>query len=99
MVKNGMRAVHPGEILREEYLVPLNMSANALSKALHVPPARINEIVRERRGITPDTAMRLVRFFGGDAKSWLNLQVEFDLKIAESEKLENIQRSISPMAA
>jgi antitoxin HigA-1 len=99
MVKNGMRAVHPGEILREEYLVPLNMSANALSKALHVPPARINEIVRERRGITPDTAMRLVRFFGGDAKSWLNLQVEFDLKIAESEKLENIRRSISPMAA
>ena len=99
MVKNGMRAVHPGEILREEYLAPLNMSANALSKALHVPPARINEIVRERRGITPDTAMRLVRFFGGDAKSWLSLQVEFDLKVAEAEKLEDIKCSISPMVA
>ena len=94
-----MRAVHPGEILREEYLEPLGMSANALSKALHVPPARVNEIVRERRGITPDTAMRLVRYFGGDAKSWLNLQTEYDLKVAASEKQKEINKLISPMAA
>ncbi len=99
MIKNGMRAIHPGEILREEYLIPLGMSANALSKALHVPPARINDIVRERRGVTPDTAMRLVRYFGGDAKSWLNLQIEYDLKIAEAQNLDEINRSISPMAA
>ncbi len=99
MVKNGMRAVHPGEILREEYLEPLGMSAHALSKALHVPPARINEIVRERRGVTPDTAMRLVRYFGGDTKSWLNLQTTYDLKIAEAEKLSEINKTISPIAA
>lgn len=98
-MKSGMRAVHPGEVLREEYLEPLRMSANALSKALHVPPTRINEIVRERRGITPDTAMRLVRYFGGDAKSWLNLQMAYDLKVAEEEKSSEINRSISPMAA
>jgi len=70
-IKDGMRPVHPGEILREDYLVPLEMSANALSKALHVPAPRINDIVRERRGITADTAMRLTRYFGGDARSWL----------------------------
>ncbi len=99
MSKNGMRAVHPGEVLREEYLRPLGMSANALSKALHVPPARINDIVRERRGVTPDTAMRLVRYFGGDAKSWLNLQTEYDLKVAEASSLKEINQSISPMAA
>lgn len=99
MVKNSMRAVHPGEILREEYLEPLGMSAHALSKALHVPPARINEIVRERRGVTPDTAMRLARYFGGDTKSWLNLQIAYDLKIAETEKQSEINKTISPMAA
>ena len=66
MIKNGMRPVHPGEVLREEYLVPLDMTPNALAKALHVTPARINEIVREKRGVTPDTALRLSRYFGGD---------------------------------
>lgn len=74
MIKNQVRPVHPGEILREEFLAPLGMSANALAKALSVPAPRINEIVRERRGITADTAMRLARYFGGDARSWLNLQ-------------------------
>lgn len=76
---NGMRPIHPGEILREEYLAPLGMTANALATALHVTPARINDIVRERRGITPDTALRLARYFGGDAETWLNLQQAFDL--------------------
>lgn len=79
MVKNGMRPIHPGEILREEYLAALNMSVNALATHLRVPATRINEIVRERRGITPDTALRLAAFFGGDASSWLNLQQAFDL--------------------
>ena len=68
MFKNGMRPVHPGEVLREDYLKPLGMSANALAKALSVPaPTRINHVVRERRGISADTAMRLARYFGGDA--------------------------------
>ena len=96
MLKNGMRPVHPGEILREDYLTPLNMSANALAKALHVPAPRINEIVRERRGITADTAMRLARYFGGDARSWLNLQAAYDLRVAEMENAKQIQKEIEP---
>lgn len=97
--KNAMRPVHPGEILREDYLVPLGMSPHALSKALHVLPARINDIVLERRGVTPDTALRLARFFGGDAQSWLNLQQSYDLKIAEKALLSKILKEVQPMAA
>ncbi len=81
-IKNGMRPVHPGEVLREDFLLPLDMSANALAKALHVPAPRVNDIVRERRGVSADTAMRLARFFGGDARSWLNLQAVYDLRVA-----------------
>src|SRR4051812_29559849 len=98
MVKNGMRQIHPGEILREEYLVPLNISANALAMALHVPASRIGEIVNERRGITPDTALRLARFFGGDAQSWLNLQQAYDLKVAEREFGRVIEKEVHPLA-
>jgi addiction module HigA family antidote len=99
MFKNGMRPVHPGEILREDYLVPLNMSANALAKALNVPAPRINDIVRERRGITADTAMRLARYFGGDARSWLNLQAAYDLRVAEIENAKRIEQEIIPAEA
>jgi addiction module HigA family antidote len=99
MFKNGMRPVHPGEILREDYLVPLNMSANALAKALNVPTPRINDIVRERRGITADTAMRLARYFGGDARSWLNLQAAYDLRVAEIENARRIEKEITPAEA
>ena len=74
MTYNGMRPVHPGEILREEYLLPLGMSVNALAMQLRIPATRLHEITKERRGITADTAMRLARYFGGDAQSWLNLQ-------------------------
>lgn len=96
MFKNGMRPVHPGEILREDYLEPLHMSASALARALDVTPARINEIAKEQRGITVDTAMRLARFFGGDAQSWLNLQMTYDLKMAEKEIGELIEHKIRP---
>ena len=99
MLKNGMRPVHPGEILREDYLVPLNMSANALAKALNVPAPRINDVVRERRGITADTAMRIARYFGGDARSWLNLQAAYDLRLAERANAKRIEREIVPIAA
>jgi addiction module HigA family antidote len=99
MFKNGMRPVHPGEVLREDYLVPLGMSANALAKALNVPAPRINDIVRERRGITADTAMRLARYFGGDARSWLNLQTAYDLRVAEIKHAKRIEREIAPAAA
>ena len=96
MIKNGMRPVHPGEVLREDYLMPLGMSANALARALNVPAPRINDIVRERRGISADTAMRLARYFGGDARSWLNLQAAFYLRVAEIENAKRIEREIVP---
>lgn len=82
-MKNNMRPVHPGEVLRKDYLEPINMSANALAVALRVPAPRINDVVREKRSVSPDTALRLAKFFGGDAQSWLNMQAAYDLKIAE----------------
>lgn len=99
MLKNGMRPVHPGEILREDYLVPLGLSGSVLAKALNVPTPRINDIVRERRGITADTAMRLARYFGGDARSWLNLQAAYDLRVAEIENAKRIEREVTPAVA
>ena len=99
MFKNGMRPVHPGEILREEYLIPLGLSANALSRELNVPAPRINDIVRERRGISADTAMRLARHFGCDARSWLNLQVAYDLRVAEIANAKRIEKEVMPKAA
>ena len=98
-IKNGMRPVHPGEILREDYLVPLNMSAHALAKRLHIPASRINDIVLERRGVSADTALRLAYFFGGDAQSWLNLQSMYDLRVAEIAKSSSISKQIEPLAA
>lgn len=97
MPKNGMRPIHPGEILREDYLAPLGMSVNALSAKLHVPATRINDIVRGRRGITPDTALRLAAYFGGDAVSWLNLQQAYDLKITEAKVANRIAEEIRPL--
>jgi addiction module HigA family antidote len=99
MFKNGMRPVHPSEILREEYLIPLGLSANALARDLNVPAPRINDIVRERRGISADTAMRLARHFGGDARSWLNLQVAYDLRVAEIANAKRIEKGVMPKAA
>lgn len=97
MATNNMRAIHPGEILREEFLVPLGISANALAMALHVPAPRINDIVRERRAVTPDTALRLARYFDTTAQFWLNLQSAFDLKQAASENAEQIAEEVRPL--
>ncbi|NOS75542.1 MAG: HigA family addiction module antidote protein [Methyloglobulus sp.] len=97
MMMNGLRPIHPGEILREEYLLPLGLSVNALAKALHVPATRIHEIAKENRSITPDTALRLARYFGGDAKSWLNLQTEYDLKVVA--KNSSIEAEVLPREA
>lgn len=99
MFKNGMRPVHPGEVLREEYLLPLGMSARALAIALRVPPPRISDILRGRRSVTADTALRLARHFGGDARSWLNLQIAYDLRVAEIRSARKITREVSPSAA
>ena len=98
-MSNGMRPIHPGEVLREDFLAPLNMSVNALAQRLHVPTTRMNDIVLERRGVTPDTALRLARYFGGDAQSWLNLQQEYDLKIATQEVGARITAEIVPREA
>lgn len=96
--KNGMRPVHPGEVLREDFLLPLGMSASALARNLKVPAPRVNDIVLERRGVTADTAMRLARYFGGDARSWMNLQSAYELRLAELEKTDLIAREIQPAA-
>ena len=97
--KNGMRPVHPGEVLREDYLKPLEMSANALATALKVPASRINDIVLERRGVTVDTAMRIVRYFGGDVQSWMNLQTAYEIKVAEKLLTKKVFADVQPMAA
>jgi len=99
MTNNGMRPIHPGEVLRADYLEPLGMSVNALARALHVPTTRLHEIVNERRSVTADTALRLARYFGGDAQSWLNLQTAFDLKSIERDHGNEIKREVSPRAA
>jgi len=99
MTKNALRPIHPGEILREEFLAPLGMSAHALAVALRVPAPRINDIVRERRGVSPDTALHPARYFGGDAESWLSLQVAHDLRVAEIVSAEKITKEVDPHAA
>ena len=98
MFKNGMRPIHPGEILREDYLKPSGMSANALSKALKVPAPRINEIVRERRGVSADSALRLARYFNTTPQFWLNLQTTFDLRTAEDEVGKKIEKEVQSAA-
>jgi addiction module HigA family antidote len=99
MNANGMRPIHPGEILREEYLQPLGISVNALATKLRVPATRLHEIIKERRSITADTAMRLARFFGGDAQSWLNLQTSYDLRLAEISHAAEISEDVKPYRA
>jgi addiction module HigA family antidote len=91
--------IHPGEILREEFMKPRDLSQNALARALNVPPRRINEIVLEKRGITADTALRLARYFGTSAELWTGLQADYDLRRARHEKARAIERDVEPLAA
>jgi len=99
MFKNGMRPVHPGEILREDYLAESGMSANALAKALKVPAPRINDVLRGRRGISADTALRLARYFDTTPQFWLNLQTAYDLRLAEAAAGRRIAREVARKAA
>jgi len=96
-----MRAVHPGEVLREDFLVPLGLSVNALAVALDVPATRIHEIVKERRNVSADTAARLAKYLGGDAASWLMLQANYDLKTLparnENERKVQVRESIAEL--
>jgi antitoxin HigA-1 len=83
--------VHPGEVLREEFLKPLNLSPYELARRLHVPPPRVNDIVLERRGISADTAVRLARFFGTSEQFWLNLQGSYEISLVKSKHAAEIK--------
>ena len=99
MTRNRMRPIHPGEILREEFLVPLQTSAHALSQAIRVPATRVSDIVNGKRGITADAALRLARYFGNSPDFWMNLQAAYDLRAAEREASVRIEREVSPREA
>jgi len=89
---NGMRPIHPGEVLREEFLNPYGLSGHALAMALQVPAPRINDIIRERRAITVDTALRLAKFFGTSAEFWLGLQTDYDMALVREPMRDAIDR-------
>jgi addiction module HigA family antidote len=97
--KDRLSPIHPGEILREEFLSPLGMSANELALALRVPATRINEIVNEKRGITADTALRLSRYFGTTPKFWTNMQASWELEVAEDQRGNAVRRDVLPRTA
>jgi len=99
MTKNGMRAIHPGEVLREDVLAELGMTPHALAVALRVPASRINDIVLERRAMTADTALRLSRYLGTTAQFWMNLQASHDSKIALRDSEGRIEKEILPRVA
>jgi addiction module HigA family antidote len=98
MIKNGMRPMHPGEVLREEVLAELGMSANAFAQALNVPANRITAILNGERSITANTALRLARYLGGGPEGWLNLQSQYDLRVAEIEAGARIAKEVKPRA-
>lgn len=99
MTTNGMRPVHPGEILREEYLQELGITPAALARALNVSAPTVNDIVRERRGVTADMAIRLGRYFDTSAQFWMNLQSEYALATAYAASGELIEQEVEPLAA
>jgi antitoxin HigA-1 len=100
-VASGRRLppIHPGEILREEFLEPLAISVYALANAIKVPRSRANDIVRGRRAITTDTAMRLGRYFGVSPEFWINLQARYDLDVAERTQRRKIEQEVTPRSA
>ncbi|MDD2882832.1 MAG: HigA family addiction module antitoxin [Rhodoferax sp.] len=92
---NGMRPIHPGEILREEFLQPMGMTAHALAMAIQVPAPRINDVVRERRAVTVDTALRLAKYYGTSAEFWMGLQTDFDMATARATMAGVLSRIVS----
>ncbi|MGC2698168.1 MAG: HigA family addiction module antitoxin [Candidatus Angelobacter sp.] len=93
-VSSKLPPIHPGEILREDFMKPARLTAHRLAMALHVPATRIAEIIHERRAITADTAIRLGRYFKTTPRFWLNLQTAYDLEIIEDETLAQIEREV-----
>jgi addiction module HigA family antidote len=98
-MSRSLTPIHPGEIIKEDFLSPLQMSVNQLAKALDIDAARMNEIVRGRRGITADTALRLSRYLGTSAEFWMHLQGDYELRVARREKMTQIERDIQPRNA
>ena len=94
-----LRPIHPGEVLREEFLRPLGMTAHALAMAIQVPAPRINDVVRERRAVTVDTALRLAKYFGTSAEFWAGLQTAFDMATARTTMADVLSRIVSREAA
>ena len=97
--KDRLPPIHPGEILREEFLSPLGMSAHQLALALQVPATRINDIVNEKRGITADTALRLSRYLGTTPRFWMNMQASWELELAEDQLGKAVSREVLPRTA
>ena len=91
------KPVHPGEILREEFMGPLGLSMNKLAMALSAPVARIADIVNERRGITADTALRFARYFNNSPTFWMNLQTRYDQEVAQDEIAAKVARDVQPL--
>ncbi len=94
---NRLKPVHPGEILREEFMVPLNLSMNKMAMDLRVPVTRIADIVNEHRRITADTALRFARYFKNSPTFWMNLQTRFDLEVAEDQIAAKVERDVQPL--
>ena len=94
-ISNGMRPIHPGEVLREEFLQPMGLTAHALAMALQVPAPRVNDIVRERRAVTVDTALRMAKYFGTSAEFWMGLQTDFDMATARATMAGTLARIVS----
>lgn len=94
---NKSQALHPGAILRSQFMDKHGLSASGLAIRLHVPAPRVNDIVRERRGISPDSALRLARFFGTTPQYWMDLQTAYDLRVAEEQAGEQVRREITPV--
>ncbi len=96
MKEKKLPPIHPGEILLEEFMKPLRLSANRLAIDLRVPGTRVHAIINGKRDITPDTAMRLARYFGTTVEVWLNLQMRYDLEKAEEENRERVDKEVVP---
>jgi len=92
-----LKPVHPGEILKEEFMVPLGLSMSKMAMDLRVPVTRIADIVNERRGITADTALRFARYFKNTAAFWMNLQSRYDLEVAEDKLADKVERDVQPL--
>lgn len=97
MERRDLPPVHPGEILMEDFLSPLGISRYRLAKSIGVPQRRVDEICAGKRAITADTALRLARFFGTDAQTWMNLQAQYDLEVAEISLAERITQEVTPL--